>query len=277
MIVDPWGEVLARAPDEECFVAADLDFARQDEVRDKLPSLANRVAGAYRWPGGGAPPDGPARAGAVDKRRLILDAAIRVFARAGLPRLPRLRRRRRGGRRLRPRLPLLRVQGGDPQHALPRALADHARRDRRDRRHAGGPGARQALHGRRLHHRLLPPRPRPDEGDHRRGHARGELVRARCTSTRSARPTTGSRRSSRARAQDGSFKPDIRVAVRRDVLLRRDRAAALGLDLRPPAGDRRGVRAREGAGGRGDLRRARDPAAARAPSLVKFPRRWATT
>jgi predicted amidohydrolase len=50
MIVDPWGEVLASAPDEECFVAANLDFARQDEVRDKLPSLANRVAGAYRWP-----------------------------------------------------------------------------------------------------------------------------------------------------------------------------------------------------------------------------------
>jgi predicted amidohydrolase len=50
MIVDPWGEVLARAPDEECFIAANLDFARQDEVRDKLPSLANRVTGAYRWP-----------------------------------------------------------------------------------------------------------------------------------------------------------------------------------------------------------------------------------
>ena len=44
MIVDPWGEVLARAPDEgECFVAAELDFDRQDEVREKLPSLANRV------------------------------------------------------------------------------------------------------------------------------------------------------------------------------------------------------------------------------------------
>jgi predicted amidohydrolase len=50
MIVDPWGEVLARAPDEECFIAANLDFARQDEVRDKLPSLANRVSTAYRWP-----------------------------------------------------------------------------------------------------------------------------------------------------------------------------------------------------------------------------------
>ena len=50
MIVDPWGEVLARAPDEECFIAANLDFARQDEIRDKLPSLANRVGSAYRWP-----------------------------------------------------------------------------------------------------------------------------------------------------------------------------------------------------------------------------------
>jgi predicted amidohydrolase len=50
MIVDPWGEVLARAADEECFVAADLDLARQDEVRSELPSLANRVPDAYRWP-----------------------------------------------------------------------------------------------------------------------------------------------------------------------------------------------------------------------------------
>jgi deaminated glutathione amidase len=51
MIVDPWGEILARAGGEgESFVAADLDLTRQDEVREKLPSLANRVAAAYRWP-----------------------------------------------------------------------------------------------------------------------------------------------------------------------------------------------------------------------------------
>jgi predicted amidohydrolase len=49
-IVDPWGDVLVRAADEECFVAADLDFDRQDEVRATLPSLANRMPGAYRWP-----------------------------------------------------------------------------------------------------------------------------------------------------------------------------------------------------------------------------------
>jgi deaminated glutathione amidase len=50
MIVDPWGEVLARAPDEETVITAELDLARQDEVREQLPSLANRVPGAYRWP-----------------------------------------------------------------------------------------------------------------------------------------------------------------------------------------------------------------------------------
>ncbi len=51
MIVDPWGEVLARAGGEgACFVAADLDLSRQEEIREKLPSLANRVAAAYRWP-----------------------------------------------------------------------------------------------------------------------------------------------------------------------------------------------------------------------------------
>ncbi len=51
MIVDPWGVVLARAPAEGAtVVAADLDLARQDEIREKLPSLANRVEAAYRWP-----------------------------------------------------------------------------------------------------------------------------------------------------------------------------------------------------------------------------------
>jgi len=49
-IVDPWGRVLALAPDEECFVAADLDFGAQDRVRAELPSLANRRPRAYAWP-----------------------------------------------------------------------------------------------------------------------------------------------------------------------------------------------------------------------------------
>jgi deaminated glutathione amidase len=51
MIVGPWGEVLVAAEkDEECFIAADLDFARQEEIRTKLPSLANRQPRAYKWP-----------------------------------------------------------------------------------------------------------------------------------------------------------------------------------------------------------------------------------
>jgi len=49
-IVDPWGVVLATAPDEECFVAAELDLAAQEGVREKLPSLANRRPAAYVWP-----------------------------------------------------------------------------------------------------------------------------------------------------------------------------------------------------------------------------------
>jgi len=50
MIVDPWGVVLAQAPDTECFVSAELDFSIQDEMRESLPSLRNRRPGAYRWP-----------------------------------------------------------------------------------------------------------------------------------------------------------------------------------------------------------------------------------
>jgi deaminated glutathione amidase len=49
-IVDPWGVTLAAAPDEECFVAADLDLAEQERVRQALPSLANRRPAAYVWP-----------------------------------------------------------------------------------------------------------------------------------------------------------------------------------------------------------------------------------
>ena len=50
MIVDPWGVVLAQAPDTECFITADIDFRVQDEMRSSLPSLRNRRPDAYRWP-----------------------------------------------------------------------------------------------------------------------------------------------------------------------------------------------------------------------------------
>jgi predicted amidohydrolase len=50
LIVDPWGIVLAQAPDEETVVTAEIDRARLRDIRAKLPSLANRQADAYRWP-----------------------------------------------------------------------------------------------------------------------------------------------------------------------------------------------------------------------------------
>jgi deaminated glutathione amidase len=49
-IVDPWGTMLACAPDGECFVAAELDLAAQDRTRQQLPSLVNRRPELYRWP-----------------------------------------------------------------------------------------------------------------------------------------------------------------------------------------------------------------------------------
>ena len=50
MIVDPWGLVLAQAPDTETFAIADLDLDRQAEIRRTMPALANRRPSAYRWP-----------------------------------------------------------------------------------------------------------------------------------------------------------------------------------------------------------------------------------
>jgi deaminated glutathione amidase len=52
MIVDPWGVVLAQAPDSETHIVAELDLDRQREIRASLPSLANRRPSAYRWPAG---------------------------------------------------------------------------------------------------------------------------------------------------------------------------------------------------------------------------------
>ncbi|HEX7610508.1 MAG TPA: carbon-nitrogen hydrolase family protein, partial [Solirubrobacteraceae bacterium] len=40
MIVDPWGVVLAQAPDDETHILADLDLERQHEIRARLPALA---------------------------------------------------------------------------------------------------------------------------------------------------------------------------------------------------------------------------------------------
>jgi deaminated glutathione amidase len=52
MVVDPWGVVLAQAPDRETHVVADLDRTALEDIRRRVPSLANRRPDAYRWPEG---------------------------------------------------------------------------------------------------------------------------------------------------------------------------------------------------------------------------------
>ena len=47
MIIDPWGVVLATAPDTEAVIVADLDLARLEEVRRRLPALTHRRADVY--------------------------------------------------------------------------------------------------------------------------------------------------------------------------------------------------------------------------------------
>ena len=42
LLVDPWGTVLAQAPDEETVVVAELDRTRLQEIRGTLPALAHR-------------------------------------------------------------------------------------------------------------------------------------------------------------------------------------------------------------------------------------------
>ena len=47
MIVDPWGVVLACAPDKETAIVAELDRERLDEVRRRLPALTHRRPEVY--------------------------------------------------------------------------------------------------------------------------------------------------------------------------------------------------------------------------------------
>ncbi|MGN6187972.1 MAG: carbon-nitrogen hydrolase family protein [Conexibacter sp.] len=50
LIADPWGTVLATAPDAEGYALAELDHARQDAIRARLPALRHRRTSAYVWP-----------------------------------------------------------------------------------------------------------------------------------------------------------------------------------------------------------------------------------
>ncbi|HEX5502341.1 MAG TPA: carbon-nitrogen hydrolase family protein [Thermomicrobiales bacterium] len=47
MVIDPWGTVLATAPDGVGLALADIDFAHLRRIRAELPALANRRPEAY--------------------------------------------------------------------------------------------------------------------------------------------------------------------------------------------------------------------------------------
>src|SRR4029079_4690821 len=48
MVIDPWGTVIAQAPDAVTIVRADLDLDRVAQVRRGIPALANRRPDIYR-------------------------------------------------------------------------------------------------------------------------------------------------------------------------------------------------------------------------------------
>ncbi len=48
MVIDPWGTVVAQAPDVVGIVRADLDLDRVASIRRQIPVLANRRPAAYR-------------------------------------------------------------------------------------------------------------------------------------------------------------------------------------------------------------------------------------
>ncbi len=47
LVIDPWGLVLAQAPDEDGIALAELDPERQDGIRQRLPALSHRRPSVY--------------------------------------------------------------------------------------------------------------------------------------------------------------------------------------------------------------------------------------
>ena len=50
MVIDPWGTVVAQAPDRVAIVHAELDLDRVDAIRQQIPALANRRPDVYSAP-----------------------------------------------------------------------------------------------------------------------------------------------------------------------------------------------------------------------------------
>lgn len=47
MIIDPWGNVIARASDKNCVITAEIDYDYLRSVRSQIPSLKNRRSDVY--------------------------------------------------------------------------------------------------------------------------------------------------------------------------------------------------------------------------------------
>jgi deaminated glutathione amidase len=54
VIVDPWGTVLACAPDREAAIVAEIDLPRGRAIRERLPTLSRRRPESYDWEGAAA-------------------------------------------------------------------------------------------------------------------------------------------------------------------------------------------------------------------------------
>ena len=49
LVVDPWGNTIAKASDKECIVMAEIDIDYVDQLREQVPSLTNRRPQTYQW------------------------------------------------------------------------------------------------------------------------------------------------------------------------------------------------------------------------------------
>ena len=49
IVVDPWGNVIAKASDRECVVTAEIDMSYVDRMRDQVPCIKNRRPETYKW------------------------------------------------------------------------------------------------------------------------------------------------------------------------------------------------------------------------------------
>ena len=246
-------------------MTADLDL--DDQAR--CARSCRRSPTASRMPTSGrtgrrshvTPPRRSRRQAAHDPRR-----RDPVFAREGFHRCRVSDIAKRGERRLRARLSLLSLQGRGARHALHRALEPAARGDRRGRR-SDAPVREKLRAVAVVHHRVLPQRPRPDEGDHRRGDARRQHLRP--GAPREIREAyEGIAGIVESGQEDGTFRTDISAEFATLCFYGAIEQLLTGwiFDELPKSAGR--VRARQAGGRRDGLRRARGPrlGASRGPS-----------